>query len=102
MKGVGDKAVQSIVQNQPYKNLEDFVKKTDARIVNVRVFASLVEAGCMKCWGVSKELLLKQYAEAKDKLTKEKKEQKKYDTIMGKLGGTTLFDKFQSESKIDV
>ena len=34
MKGVGDKAVHSIVQNQPYKNLEEFIAKTDARIVN--------------------------------------------------------------------
>jgi len=102
MKGVGDKAVMNIVKNQPYKNLEDFVKRTDARIVNIRVFASLVEAGCMKCWGVSKELLLKQYAEAKEKLIKGKKEQKKYDDAMSKLGGATLFDKFQSGSKIDV
>lgn len=102
MKGVGDKAVVNIVQNQPYKNLEDFVKKTDARIVNVRVFASLVEAECMKCWGVSKELLLEQYSKAKDKLEKEKKEKKKYKKTMDKLGGKNVFDEFQSASKINV
>jgi len=102
MKGVGDKAVHSIVQNQPYKNLEEFIAKTDARIVNIRVFNTLVNAGCMKSWGVPAETLIKEYPEIKKKNEKDKKDRQKQDKEKEKLGGKTLFDEFQSESKINV
>jgi len=103
MKGVGDKAVRNIVDNQPYKNLEDFIRKTDARIVNTKVFSTLVEAGCMDDdWGVPRSVLLQEYAEVKKKLEKEKKEKVKQEKNLKKLGGNTLLDEFKSSDQIDV
>lgn len=103
MKGVGDKAVQNIVQNQPYKDLEDFINRTDARIVNSRVFATLINAGCMDhAWKVSRSTLLSEYPEIKKKHDKEKKDKQKQEKEKDKLGGKTLFDEFQSSSQINV
>jgi DNA polymerase-3 subunit alpha len=92
LNGVGSKAVDSIVENQPYENLDDFIKKIDARVVNVRVFTTLVEAGCMdETWGVSREVLLKEYPEKKKEMAKAKKARQKQQEKMEKYGGGSLF-----------
>jgi len=102
MKGVGDKAVLNIVKNQPYRNLEEFVRKTDSRIVNSRVFSTLVSYGCMDNWKVPHSVLMNQYSEVKKKLEKDKKGKIKQEKNTNKLGGKTLFDEFQSSSQITV
>ena len=94
LKGVGAKAVQNIVENQPYKNIEEFLRKIDSRVVNVRVFKTLVEAGCMDSWNTSGADLLIQHENAKKKLDKERKEKRKQDKKMAEIGGGTLFDDF--------
>jgi len=43
-KGLGINAAKNIEENQPYKNLEDFAKRTDFSIVDTRVIDSLCEA----------------------------------------------------------
>lgn len=94
LNGVGGKATQSMVNNQPFKDLEDFLRKTDGRVVNTRVFSALVESGCMEdAWGVSKDYLLKNFDEIKKSLEKEKKAKKKQekDKEKQKEGGS-LFD----------
>lgn len=91
LKGVGSKAVQSIVENQPYANLEEFVNKIDARVVNVKVFNTLVNSGCMDSWHQPKEMLIKEYPEIKCKLTKERNKKKKQIEKMNKLGPGSLF-----------
>ena len=102
MKGVGDKAVHSIVKNQPYRNMDDFINKIDARIVNTKVFATLVDSGCMKSWKTSSEILHREYPEAKKRNEKNKKDKAKQEKTKAKLGGKTLFDEFQSTSEINV
>lgn len=91
LKGVGSKAVQSIVENQPYASLEDFVNKIDARVVNIKVFNTLVNSDCMDSWNQSKEMLIKEYPEIKTKLTKERNKKKKQIEKINQLGPGSLF-----------
>jgi len=101
LPGVGSKAVKDIVKNQPFKNLRDFVDKIDARVVNIRVFKTLVDSGCMdKSWGVSHVKLLKDYPEMKKEKQKEKKARQKQKENMDKYGGGSLFgEKFDYSGK---
>jgi DNA polymerase III alpha subunit len=71
------------------------MNKTDARVVNVRVFSTLVEAGCMGCWNTSADVLLRDYPEIKKKREKDKKERQKRDKAVEKMGGRSLMDEFQ-------
>ncbi|WP_425373825.1 DNA polymerase III subunit alpha [Phyllobacterium salinisoli] len=53
IKGVGEAAVDHIVakrQEKPYESLEDFCERIDPRIVNRRVFESLINAGALDCF----------------------------------------------------
>ena len=45
IKGVGDKAVEDIVNKQPYTSFSDFMERKDSRKVNKRVVTALIEAG---------------------------------------------------------
>lgn len=45
IKGVGEKAVESIISNQPYYNFNDFIEKKDSRKVNKKVVKALLKAG---------------------------------------------------------
>ena len=103
LKGVGAKAVKNIVDNQPYKDLSDFLSKIDSRIVNVRVFATLAQSGCMQqAWSVSPKHLMSQYENAKKKIDKKRKVKKKQDESMQKFGGKSLFDSGYSGSNITI
>jgi DNA polymerase-3 subunit alpha len=96
--GVGEKAVQSIVENQPFNGLKDFLHNIDTRKVNSRVFASLVNAGCMsESWGIGKEQLLSQYAASKVEVDKERKQKKKQEDRMEKYGGESIFSKMSGK-----
>jgi DNA polymerase-3 subunit alpha len=62
IKGVGDAAASKILeerdQNGPYKDLIDFLKRTDARTVNRRVLECLIRAGCFDNLGADRIHLL--------------------------------------------
>lgn len=45
IKGVGPKAVDSIVANQPFKSIDDYFERNDKSAVNKGVVASLIGAG---------------------------------------------------------
>lgn len=45
VKGVGEKAVESIISNQPYCNFNDFLERKDSRKVNKKVVKALLKAG---------------------------------------------------------
>ena len=95
LDGVGDKASESIVANQPYSNLEDFLKKVDTSKVNSKVFNALVDAGSMNVWKVDKDKLLLDYESVKKKVFKQKKEIKKQKEYRDQYSGS-LFDSFGS------
>jgi DNA polymerase-3 subunit alpha len=47
-KGLSDKAAIEIVSKQPYSSLQDFAEKTDTKIVDLKAFSSLLQAGFFK------------------------------------------------------
>ncbi len=60
IKGVGDAAVEHIVdkrKEKPFESLEDFCERVDPRMVNRRVFESLINAGALDCFGVDRSAL---------------------------------------------
>jgi len=101
LDGVGAKASESIVESQPYKGLEDFLKRVDTSKVSSKVYTSLVNAGGMDAWKKDGELsndehrsmLLNSYEPVKKKVVKEKNEIKKQKAYREQFSGS-LFDSF--------
>lgn len=86
LKGVGFKAVKSIADQQPFEGIDDFLASVDRRVVNVRVFKSLVERGCMDlAWKGTRNELIENYEEVKKRVDKEKKVSEKAKTEKAKI-----------------
>src|SRR5690606_28299050 len=55
IKGVGDKAVESIIEerteNGPYKSIYDFAKRSNTRTVNKKAYESFVYSGAFDGFG---------------------------------------------------
>ena len=99
LKGVGEKAVDSIVNSQPHKSLKDFIRNVDNSKVNSRVFDSLVDSGCMDVeWGMDRNELKSMYKDIKNEVDKEKKQKKKQEKEIESFGGGNLFDRIGSSS----
>ncbi|KAA6404989.1 DNA polymerase III subunit alpha [Candidatus Tokpelaia sp.] len=61
IKGVGEAAADHIVAARglvPFKTLEDFCERTDPRLINRRVWESLIQAGAFDSFGVDREVLM--------------------------------------------
>jgi len=58
IKGVGGKAIESITNSRPFKDLEDFILKIDSSKVNKKVLEQLTKSGAMDCFGYSRKTLL--------------------------------------------
>ena len=58
IKGVGSKAIESIVENRPFSDIEDFIKKVDTTKVNKKVLEQLIKSGAMDDFGYSRKALL--------------------------------------------
>jgi DNA polymerase III subunit alpha len=98
LAGVGEKAVEDIVANQPFKDLGHFLRSVDTRKVNSKVFETLVRYNCMKeSWGLSAEKLMEQYKIEKEGLDKEKKQKKKNEERIEVHGGNNIFSAFGFE-----
>lgn len=54
MKGVGDKAIEGIVENQPYTNFADFIARNNSRTVGKTVIQSLAKAGALDDFGLTR------------------------------------------------
>lgn len=54
IKGVGEKAVEKIIEGQPYSSYEDFSARCK---VNRSVKKALIQAGCFDCFGENRNLL---------------------------------------------
>jgi len=50
IKGVGEKAIDSIIRNQPYNSYADFLSRNDSRTVGKTVIQSLAKAGALDCF----------------------------------------------------
>ena len=58
IKGIGAKAIESIVADRPFKNLEDFILKIDSSKVNKKVLEQLIKSGAMDSFGYTRKTLL--------------------------------------------
>ncbi|MCB1470193.1 MAG: DUF655 domain-containing protein, partial [Rhizobiaceae bacterium] len=61
IKGVGDAAVEHIVEKRKerqFESLEDFCERIDPKIVGKRVFESLIMAGAFDCFGHERAVLM--------------------------------------------
>lgn len=58
IKGVGEKAVESIISNQPYQNFEDFLERKDSRKVNKKVVKALLKAGAFDSFNQDRGYLM--------------------------------------------
>jgi len=103
LDGVGAKASESIVENQPYVDSEDFLKRVDTSKVSSKVFIELVRSGSMDSWKRNKDQrvedyrssLLSNYESVKKKVLKEKNEVKKQKKQRKQYSGS-LFDSFET------
>lgn len=74
IKGVGEKAVESIIQNQPYKNFEDFLKRKDSRKINKKVVKALLKAGAFDSFNTNRGYLMHYFDDTEnDNWTEEEK-----------------------------
>jgi DNA polymerase-3 subunit alpha len=101
--GVGLKACESIAENQPFNNLEDFLRRIDCSKVNSKVYTALVHAGGMDVWrdpdgevGVDdhRSFLTSRYDVVKKNVMKDKNEIKKQKKYKDQYGGASIFDSF--------
>jgi DNA polymerase III subunit alpha len=65
IKGVGDVAVQKIVNGQPYRDFRDFAERNTCREVNSRALSLLVEGGALSSFRVSKDEVLTYFEDLK-------------------------------------
>jgi DNA polymerase-3 subunit alpha len=63
IKGVGSKAIESIIANRPFESLEDFILKVDTSKVNKRVLEALIKSGAMDKFEYSRKAMLNQVEE---------------------------------------
>jgi len=91
LKGVGEKAVQEIINNQPFSDLKDFMAKISGRVVNKALFETLVKSGCMDCLGMSKSTLLSVYEQARSDAKLINKEHDKQRKLIENFGALDLF-----------
>ena len=75
VKGLGEKAINNILECQPFEGLYDFLSKIDSRKVNKTSIQSLAKAGAFDCFEISRKVVFDEYAKlrtrAKNKLQKQ-------------------------------
>lgn len=62
IKGLGVKALEGIVLNQPYKNFEDFLYRTPSNAVNKTAIQALAKAGAFDNLGISRKFANEHFA----------------------------------------
>lgn len=84
IKGVGSKAIESIIKNRPFKDLEDFILKVDTQKVNKKVLEQLIKSGAMDDFGLSRKAMLSKVEEILDfkKRVEEKKNAIKHENSL--------------------
>lgn len=68
IKGCGTKALDNILDNQPFNSIQDFLYRTKGRVVNKTVIQSLAKAGAFSELGVSGKDIHDNYAKYRTKV----------------------------------
>lgn len=74
IKGVGETAINQILEAQPFKNIEDFFARTNGRVVNKRVMQAAAKAGAFECFGRTRKDIHENYAKYRTKVNDALKE----------------------------
>ena len=84
IKGMGDKAVENVVENQPFNSFLDFLANSNARVVNKSKLEVLAKAGCFDSFKHSRKAIFEEGKEIRDKMKVflRKKAEDGYDTDM--------------------
>ena len=64
--GLGKKASTEIMNERPFKDLDDMYQKVDTRVVNKTAFEALIKAGAMDSFGKNRKQLLADYKTIKE------------------------------------
>ncbi len=95
IKNVGSSAIEDILrereENGPYKDLEDFCLRINGKKVNRKVIESLIKAGAMDCFGLSRRAMFESLEDVLSLAMTQKK-----DVLIGQM---SLFDKKISKGK---
>ena len=67
IKGLGEKAIEDIINKQPYTDLQDFYNRIDKRVVNKTAIENIIKAGCFDWYNPNRNELLKDFDQLKDK-----------------------------------
>lgn len=62
IKGVGQTAIDNILESRPFNNFIEFLALTDGRTVNKRVIQSLAKAGAFDSFGLSRKYIFDSFA----------------------------------------
>lgn len=71
VKGVGETALESIINSRPYYDLQTFFAKIDNRVVNKRVIQALAKAGAFDALDASRKDIHDNYDSFRKKIAKE-------------------------------
>ncbi|MFW6264680.1 MAG: DNA polymerase III subunit alpha [Bacillota bacterium] len=94
IKNVGESAIESIIksrENEPYRSLEDFLKRVDLRRVNIQVTESLIKAGSFSSFEHNRAQLLIKFEELYEKANASRHHRS--------AGQTSFFDIVEDEER---
>lgn len=89
VKGVGDKAVENIIEvrkQHQFTSFADFLHRTNSNIVKKNVIQALAKAGCFDCFGIKRRVAYTYYADFRTKAAK----------MMERLGYDRAWDKLSA------
>ena len=77
IKGMGDSAVENILENKPYVTMSDFLLRTTARTVNKRAIQALAKSGGFDSFDLTRKDIHDNYAKFRTKINNRIKKLKK-------------------------
>lgn len=68
IKGMGEKAVAQVINNQPFSSFRDFLHRVDARVVNKSKLEALAKAGCFDSFKIPRKDIHDEGKKVRDKM----------------------------------
>jgi DNA polymerase-3 subunit alpha len=68
IKGMGDKAIEQVIENQPFSSFKDFLYRVDARVVNKSKLEALAKAGCFDLFKFTRKDIHDEGKKVRDKM----------------------------------
>lgn len=68
VKGMGEKALNEIIKNQPFQSFGDFIHKVEGRIVNKGKIEALAKAGCFDSFNLNRKDIHDEGKKVRDKM----------------------------------